>query len=279
MSIRRHRLALAAVTGAGILFMPGLALAEVVKGTGWTRPDDYSTEGWRTDNLLTVSLVLIGILFLMMVVWLVWSFVLHGEKHEAVYDHGTSRIWTVGKLALAGAIFFGVDGNLFVNSSLDMGRVYWNFSKVDDQPDVVRVEMNGRQWAWATRLPGKDGTFGTADDVVGLNELTVPAGRPVLFQIGAVDVLHCLYIPNLRIKQDAVPGMITRAWFEAKEPGEFEIACCQHCGVNHYKMRGVLRVVPQDDFDRWYAEASQSAALAFDPADVDSSWGWPWRPI
>src|SRR5581483_7940233 len=101
----------------------------------------------------------------------------------------------------------------------------------------VRIEVNAHQWAWDVRYTGPDGKFNTADDVTSLNEITVPVDAPVILELASTDVVHSLYIPNLRIKQDVVPGTLTKAWFQATETGQFEIGCAQHCGTHHYKMR------------------------------------------
>lgn len=66
-------------------------------------------------------------------------------------------------------------------------------------------------------------------------------------------------------------------WFQAKKTGAFEIACAQHCGVNHYKMRGVLTVLPGPTYDAWAREGSAISARGFDPRDSDAHWGWAWR--
>ena len=81
----------------------------------------------------------------------------------------------------------------------------------------------------------------------------------------------------MRIKQDAMPGIINKFWFTAKETGEFEIGCAQHCGVNHYKMRGVLTVLPKDDFNTWADQASRDSAQVWDEEDKEAHWGWAWK--
>ena len=112
-----------------------------------------------------------------------------------------------------------------------------------------------------------------------LNDLRVPEDSPVIVELASTDVIHSFYLPNFRIKQDAMPGMINRLWFRARpgEAGEYEIGCAQHCGVAHYKMRGILTVLSRGDFERWAAEASQSSRRAFDAADARAHWGWAWR--
>lgn len=240
-------------------------------------PRDVSLDGWRIDWLINITIVFVSILFLVMVAWMLWACLRHNTRHTAHYSHGTSRGSILAKGAVAAAIFFGVDGNLFINSTLDLEHRVWNFERVEADPQTLRVEVNAHQWAWDFRVAGPDKQFNTADDIVTLNELRVPVDTPVLIQLGATDVLHSLYIPNLRVKQDAVPGSLARVWFQAREPGEYEIGCAQHCGTNHYKMRATLMVMPQSEFESWAHHASTIAARAFDPADPGAQWGWSWR--
>jgi cytochrome c oxidase subunit 2 len=240
-------------------------------------PRDVSTEGYRMDNLIHFALICIGLLFVIMCVWMFYACFKHNRGHKAKYDSGDSKKHRMAKLGVAAAIFFGVDGTLFYNSTVDLETTLWNFEKVDQAPDVVRIELNAHQWAWDFRYAGTDGKFGTDDDIVSLNDLRVPIDQPVLFQIGSTDVLHSLYIPNMRVKQDAVPGMRTRAWFQAKETGVFDIACAQHCGVNHYKMKARLTILSKEEYAAWHKDASRNAQRAYDPADKDAHWAWEWR--
>jgi cytochrome c oxidase subunit 2 len=240
-------------------------------------PRDVSAHGYRIDDLLVISIAALTLLFVIMCIWMGWACLKHGPKHKAQYTKGDSRKSIMMTMALALGVFLVVDGNLWFNSTYDMHDLFWNFDKVDQDPDVVRIELNAHQWAWDTRYAGPDGKFNTRDDIVSLNDIRVPVGRPVLFQISSSDVVHSLYLPNLRVKQDAVPGMITRAWFEAKETGEFDVACAQHCGTHHYLMKARLTIMEQDEFDRWSKSMSQMHAQAFDDKDTDAQWGWDWK--
>ena len=143
---------------------------------------------------------------------------------------------------------------------------------VPQTSDAVVIRVTGEQFAWNVHYPGRDGAFGRtdlalagADNPVGLdadspaanddltlvNELVVPLGRPVVVQLSAKDVIHSFGVPAMRIKQDANPGMMTTAWFTPTQLGEFDVACSQLCGLGHYRMRAVLRVVSEDDFAGW----------------------------
>jgi len=222
-------------------------------------------------------MVFVGILFIIMVVWMVWACIKHNQKHEAEYDHGDAKKSVVTALTLSAVIFFVVDGNLFYNSTTDTFRLFWNHDSVENNPQAIKIEVNAHQWAWDARYAGPDGKFNTKDDIITLNDIRVPVGVPVLFQLSSPDVIHSFYLPNLRIKQDAMPGMINRLWFQAKETGEFDIACAQHCGVHHYKMKGMLTILSPEDFKTWAAEQSAIASRGYDPKDTEGHWGWEWR--
>ena len=99
----------------------------------------------------------------------------------------------------------------------------------------------------------------------------------MIFQITSTDVIHGFNVPNMRMKVDAVPGTVTRMWFQAKETGEFDIACAQHCGVHHYKMKGTLTILTPEEWKTWAAEQSAIASRGFDAKDNEAHWGWEWR--
>ncbi len=244
------------------------------KGIGL--PHDASLHGWRIDALINETSVYVGLLFVIMVAWVVLACLRHGPRHEARFDHGTSTRSVAVGLCIAGAIFFVVDGPLFVNSLILARDVFGNFAKVEADPKSVRIEITAHQWAWVARYAGPDGKFNTPDDIVTFNDVVVPEGTPILFQLVSTDVIHSFNIPNMRAKIDAVPGMVNRVWFEAKETGEFDIACAQHCGLNHYKMKATLTVLPRPDWEKWAAEASANSARDYDPDDREAHWGWDW---
>ena len=99
---------------------------------------------------------------------------------------------------------------------------------------------------------------------------------PVIVQLAATDVLHSFSLPNFRIKQDAVPGMINQLWWQAKQTGVFDIACAQHCGTNHYKMRGKLTVLEPDALRRLGRRGLGAVARELRPHDRSAHWGWDW---
>ncbi len=106
--------------------------------------------------------------------------------------------------------------------------------------DAMEVEVIGQQFSWI---------FVYENDKETENELVVPQGRAIKLNISSIDVLHSFFIPAFRIKVDAVKGMPTYAWFLADEVGEYDIQCTEYCGVDHFAMLAILKIVPEEEFE------------------------------
>jgi cytochrome c oxidase subunit 2 len=134
------------------------------------------------------------------------------------------------------------------------------------------VRVVAEQFAWNVHYSGPDGRFGATRDVlisatnplgidrataegrddIGLvNNLTVPVGRPVIVQITSRDVVHSFTLNEMRVKQDATPGLAVTTWFTPSKTGQWEIACSQLCGLGHYRMRGSFVVLPAQEWADW----------------------------
>jgi cytochrome c oxidase subunit 2 len=141
------------------------------------------------------------------------------------------------------------------------------------ESEAVRVRVVGEQFAWNVHYPGPDGKFGRTDiklvsadnplgldrtdpnakdDVTTINQLNLPIDRPVLVQLSTKDVIHSFGLYEMRVKQDAVPGMQIPVWFIPNRAGEYEITCSQLCGLGHFRMRGFVTVQSQADFTKWF---------------------------
>ena len=267
----------ATLISISLMALTAPAFAAVQPGSGYGFPRDVSVDGWRIDWLINVTSIFVVALFAVMCLWMAWMVFFHGKNHEAEYDHGSAKHSIVQALTISAVIFLVVDGNLFYNSMVDTTEAFWNFDKAEADPGAARIEVNARQWAWQFRYAGNDKKFNTRDDVTTLNEMPVPVDAAVILQIGAVDVLHSIYLPNVRQKIDAVPGTISKLWFQAKETGDFDIACAQHCGTHHYKMKGMMRILPRAEYDAWLQDASEAAVTQFDAKDKEALWGWAWN--
>ncbi len=256
-----------------------------------TLPHDASLYGHRVDAVLRYLTITTGVAFAVMAGILIVAVVFHrGRARQAWYTHGNRTRDRVIAGIVGAVVLFGIDAVAVVRSADHLRSGFWRYP--DQDPRAVRVEVTAQQWAWTFRLSGTDGRFNTADDIVTLNELRVPIDRPVTLQLTAKDVVHSMYLPNFRTKIDAIPGTVTRMWFHPRETGLFEIACAQHCGAWHYKMRGTLLVMDADGFARWSERAAADATLRVDPSDGadtgasaagpttknDPSDGWTWMP-
>jgi len=210
---------------------------------------DASTFGPAIDSLFLLVLIVTGIAFVLVEGLLIYFLIRYRDRpgQRATYVHGSRRIefaWTVGT------------GFALLSLALYQ-RTTWAEVKqqLPDESTAVVVSISAKQFEWHTTYPGDDGRLDTADDIVApINALHVPVGQPVIVRLTAQDVIHSFFIPQFRLKQDAVPGMIIRVWFQATQTGEFEIACAELCGLGHYRMRGRVTVESQADFDAWLAE-------------------------
>ena len=148
----------------------------------------------------------------------------------------------------------------------------------EQQSTVVRVVAE--QFAWNVHYPGRDGRFGRTDiallsatnpigldradpagrdDLTTINRLNLPVGRPVIVYLSSKDMVHSFTLPQMRVKQDAVPGIVQPVWFTPTRTGEWEIPCSQLCGLGHYRMRGFYTIQTQADFDTWLS--AETAAV------------------
>lgn len=120
----------------------------------------------------------------------------------------------------------------------------------DFPDDAIQVKATGRMWSWS---------FEYDNGKVSPN-LTIPKGKAVVLNLYSPDVLHSLYIPAFRIKEDVVPGVSNRMWFEAYEEGSYDILCAEYCGERHSFMLSKVEVVSQEAYDEWYGEDLSGAS-------------------
>lgn len=120
------------------------------------------------------------------------------------------------------------------------------------------VYVTGKKWMW--HFAYSDGPSANAN-------LHVPVGRPVRLLLTSRDVIHSFFVPEFRVKQDAIPGRYTELWFEATKPGRYTIFCTEFCGTWHSQMIGEVIAMEPGEFDRWYLHERDSERVA----RIDSS--------
>jgi cytochrome c oxidase subunit 2 len=224
------------------------------------RPDEahhvLSTFGREIDSLFVIILAITGVTFIGTQVALVWAAFRFVDHHDAegrpvrpaTYFHGSQRlevIWTIIPAAIL--VFIAL---------YQMGT----WAAIKFRSAVPRVqplaEVTARQFQWMMAYPGPDGRLNTADDLHLVNDLHFVKDKTALIYLKSQDVLHSFFLPQLRIKQDAVPGLTIPVWFDSDRSGKFELVCAELCGWGHYKMRGNVTIhETQAEFDEWMQKA------------------------
>jgi len=127
---------------------------------------------------------------------------------------------------------------------------YWGFDtflKMHVAPkDAIEIKATGQKWFW---------TFDYPNGANGINELVVPVNQPVKLLLSSTDVIHSFFVPEFRVKMDALPNRYTVVWFEATEVGEYNIFCTEYCGKGHSEMLGKVTVLPNSLYENWLAES------------------------
>lgn len=261
-------------------------------------PELASEHGARIDHINGLVHYLMFALFIIwgaLFVYILFRF--SGKRNpRADYLGVKSHLSSYGEVGVA-----VVEAVLLIGFSIPLYSERVDDRPPDDEATVVRVI--GEQFAWNVHYPGPDGVFGATraelvdtesnpvgldredpaakDDVTTVNQLYLPVGKPVVVYLSSKDVIHSFSIPEMRIKQDAIPGLNFPVWFEptvttaemrqkvGDDQYQYEIGCAQLCGIGHYRMRGFTTVQTQAEFDAWMEE--EQSYLSDD--SEDDFWG------
>jgi cytochrome c oxidase subunit 2 len=241
--------------------------------TLWWFPENISTHGGAIDAQFMRTLWVVGVAFTLAQLalgYVVFRFVSRG-KERAVYSHGSNKLeatWTIATAVI------------FVILAVLGQRVWAQLHLQPASDDAVKVEVVAQQFQFNFHYPGPDNKFGPTDpkyindsslNYVGLDPadpagkddaqvttLAVPVDRQVELTLQSKDVIHSFFVPQLRIKQDTVPGLRIKVHFTATRVGKYEIPCAELCGQLHYNMKSFMLVLPQDEYQ-------QLAALTEEP--------------
>ncbi|MBN9350014.1 MAG: cytochrome c oxidase subunit II [Chitinophagaceae bacterium] len=259
-----------------------------------------SKEGIAIDHMIWTTLALtMTVFFLTQILLFVFAFrYQHSDKRKALYypyNNKLEFIWTAVPI-------------ITFSTLVVIGLKHWFQLKGEAPKDAQIVEITGHQFGWEMRYPGKDGVLGkenyklvnaakgnplgidwndraSRDDIHVPTTMYVVVNKPVKLVIHSQDVIHDVGLPAFRMKMDAVPGMPTTLFFTPiyttkemkKRTGnpdfEYEIVCSQLCGIGHFSMRGVVKVVTQDEFDAYIRnqktafQAAQDAAMSADNSE------------
>ena len=252
-----------------------------------------SVQGEKLDEMLWVTLIITGIVFVITQVLLFWFAFKYQEQENRkpfFFAHSTKLelIWTaIPAITLTVLVVFGLRN--------------WFFFTGEPPKNAMVVEVTGKQFGWIFRYAGKDAIFGkkyyknidpatnsvgivwddkyAQDDILTEQTMYVVKGTPVKLILGSRDVIHDVGLTHFRLKMDAVPGIPTTMWFTpiytTKEMQEktdnpnfqYEISCDQMCGNGHYSMKGIIQVVDQEEYDMWMAKQKPQYFTAFPEKD------------
>lgn len=230
----------------------------------WWFPEAISEHAPALDRQFLITIVVVGISFTAAQValgWAVWKFRDTGKPGDrSVYSHGSNRLemlWTV------------ITAVIFITLAI-MGQSVWASLRLHDAPPgSYSVEVVAQQFQWNFHYAGADNKFGRTDpqliddgslNFIGLDPedaasrddsvtaaLAIPVNRPVELRLRSKDVIHNFWVPQLRFKQDLVPGMEIKVHFTANRVGKYELACAELCGQLHFKMKSYMLVLPEDE--------------------------------
>ncbi len=244
-----------------------------IRGEDWWFPPAITAFGLQIDAQFHRTLVITGVIFVLAqfgLAWTLFRFRDQGQRGQLLrrqLDHGVCldsrddrdvrRTGALRRACLGGSALSG-SGAGRVASRSDRPAVPWKFRYAgpDGKWGQTKPELVSASTGNPLGLDPKDPSG--KDDVVS-PVMYVPAGHEVEIMIRTQDVTHSFYVRELRLKQDAVPGMVIHMHFNATVPGQYEIVCAELCGLGHYRMRSFLNVVSQEEYDKWMSD--QEVAL------------------
>jgi cytochrome c oxidase subunit 2 len=239
-------------------------------------PIEASAHAADVDHLIVIVHWLMAVLFVGWGTFFLYAiFRFRKGAHPTADYHGAKG--KISKLLEIGVVV--VEAVLLVFYAIPAWATRVTNFPPEDQATVVRVVAE--QFAWNIHYPGPDRKFGRTDvtlvaadnplgldrrdpnakdDITTINQLTLPVDRPVLVHLSSKDVIHSFGLNEMRVKQDAIPGLDIPVWFIPNRIGEYEITCSQLCGLGHYRMRGFVSIKSQADYTAFLAEEAKSLA-------------------
>jgi len=194
---------------------------------------------------IVIDITVIGVIFSLAAIYMVWKYRAKSED-EVGHAPKLSKAAAWGWVLIPASIFMADD--FFLSAK---GWTLWNdYRRIPDEAQEIRVYAY--QWYWE---------FDYGDGIY-TEELVVPKGQPVVLRMTSEDVIHSLYIPEFRVKEDVMPGRVTYVWFNPTKTGEYVHTCTEYCGTAHAEMYTNVRVVEQAEYDEWFNQMKEEAKAA-----------------
>jgi len=213
---------------------------------------------WMFGVIYQLTMVVMVGVFAVMIAFLIIYRERAGELRRAIYSHGNNTVEVIWTLTPA----------LILVGLAVLSESRWSDAK-KERPSAAKsnvYRITARQFAWDVTYPGKDGKLGTpenpeaAKDDFTIPTLHVEKGKPVLITLTSTDVIHSFFLPEFRVKQDALPGRDVDVWFTPTMTGKFQIACAEFCGNGHTNMKGNMESHDTAKFNEIIAKEIEMAA-------------------
>lgn len=241
------------------LLVFGVWSFQAAESFGAWLPPYVSSFGGAIDGLFYLILWMVTFFFILtegVLIYCVWRFS-KKDPSKALFSHGSHKLEMLWTAVPAGLLLLIAFAQMSAWANM-------RFEKNLPEGEPIAVAW-ASQFDWRFQYPGADGVLGTMDDFESAHDFVVPLGEPVKFILRSRDVIHSFSVPQFRLKQDAMPGMAIPVWFQVGEPkedgdamiekaGDYELICMELCGWGHYKMAGMVRVLPRDEYDAWVAD-------------------------
>jgi len=240
-------------------FWPLVALIVcwIAPDRGWWFPSEAKSPlGSRIDDLFYLILVIVTVVFIgtqFALGYVLWKGATKEEGSEAYFSHGSHSLELIWTVVPAFVLVFIALYQMDVWAEFRV-KSYYPEETLKDGP---MMEVKARQFEWRIRYPepGKDlQNQPQPGDLYTVNEMHVPTGKPVKFNLRTDDVQHAFFAPQLRVKQDAVAGLIIPVWFMIEEAGDYDLVCAELCGWGHYKMRATIVAEPEEKVTAYLAQ-------------------------
>ena len=211
-------------------------------------PQDISSNGHEIDGIMYLIYYVVGAWFIFAEGLLLYFVIRYRKKNGVRGKYLTGNTFKTACWVLIPAMLV-----LICDLAIDAkGEHVWEDIKMQIPKDYeINVRVEAQQFAWTFRHAGKSKIIGDPDNIVTNGELHVPVDAVVRFEVASKDVIHSLWIPNLRLKQDVVPDRTIPGWFKATKTGKYGIGCAQMCGVGHTVMGANLIVHTKEEYEQW----------------------------
>ena len=226
---------------------------------GWWFPGDgqaHSTLGKRIDDLFYMIMVIVSVTFIgtqAVLGYVLWRGASIKRDDKVLFSHGSHSLEVIWTIVPSGVLLF------IALYQMDVWAQYRVKKFFPGKTEAI-AEVTARQFEWRIRYPARGKTLQPKpqpDDIYSVNELHVPTGRPVSISLRTDDVQHAFFVPELRVKQDAVPSLVIPVWFDVLEPRNYELLCAELCGWGHYKMKAKVVAQSDEELDAWKDHASE----------------------